>query len=147
MTLQAPPNFLRAAALAEYKKPVVVMPDEERQEEEEVEPQPELREAPQVSKFTCKWNFWLCSSPFVVWLILRLFSHGRTIRWAKWQLLWGRETPRLRAWGGSWRCWNQSCISSRRRYVLRPAVGAVGRRCLCVSTKSIQRQSISLLRI
>ncbi|XP_034457358.1 huntingtin-interacting protein 1-related protein-like isoform X4 [Hippoglossus hippoglossus] len=43
----SPPNFLRAAALAEYKKPVVVMPDEERQEEEEVEPQPEFREAPQ----------------------------------------------------------------------------------------------------
>ncbi|CAB1439818.1 unnamed protein product [Pleuronectes platessa] len=43
----SPPNFLRAAALAEYKKPVVVMPDEERQEEEEVEPQPEFREATQ----------------------------------------------------------------------------------------------------
>ncbi|XP_076020358.1 huntingtin-interacting protein 1-related protein isoform X2 [Genypterus blacodes] len=40
-----PPNFLRAAAFAEYKKPVVVMPNEE--EEEEVEPQPELRETPQ----------------------------------------------------------------------------------------------------
>uniref|UniRef100_A0A669EIT1 Huntingtin-interacting protein 1-related protein n=1 Tax=Oreochromis niloticus TaxID=8128 RepID=A0A669EIT1_ORENI len=31
----APPNFLRAAALAEYKKPVVVMPNEEHHEEEE----------------------------------------------------------------------------------------------------------------
>ncbi|KAM7368622.1 hypothetical protein PAMP_012945 [Pampus punctatissimus] len=42
-----PPNFLRAAALAEYKKPVVVMPNEERhEEEEEVEVQPEFREAP-----------------------------------------------------------------------------------------------------
>uniref|UniRef100_A0A8D3CRY2 I/LWEQ domain-containing protein n=1 Tax=Scophthalmus maximus TaxID=52904 RepID=A0A8D3CRY2_SCOMX len=42
----APPNFLRAAALAEYKKPVVVMPNEERheEEEEEVETQPEFRE-------------------------------------------------------------------------------------------------------
>uniref|UniRef100_A0A3B5AXR8 Huntingtin-interacting protein 1-related protein-like n=1 Tax=Stegastes partitus TaxID=144197 RepID=A0A3B5AXR8_9TELE len=40
-----PPNFLRAAALAEYKKPVVVMPNEERHEEEEVEPQPEFRSA------------------------------------------------------------------------------------------------------
>ncbi|KAK2818593.1 hypothetical protein Q5P01_024154 [Channa striata] len=40
----APPNFLRAAALAEYKKPVVVMPNEERHEEEDVEPQPEFRE-------------------------------------------------------------------------------------------------------
>lgn len=39
---QAPPNFLRAAALGEYKKPVVVMPgSEEANEEEEVEPQPE----------------------------------------------------------------------------------------------------------
>uniref|UniRef100_A0A4W6DBI8 Huntingtin interacting protein 1 related n=1 Tax=Lates calcarifer TaxID=8187 RepID=A0A4W6DBI8_LATCA len=37
----APPNFLRAAALAEYKKPVVVMPGEEQHEEEEVEPQPD----------------------------------------------------------------------------------------------------------
>uniref|UniRef100_A0A8D3CKQ4 I/LWEQ domain-containing protein n=1 Tax=Scophthalmus maximus TaxID=52904 RepID=A0A8D3CKQ4_SCOMX len=46
----APPNFLRAAALAEYKKPVVVMPNEERheEEEEEVETQPEFREAPQM---------------------------------------------------------------------------------------------------
>uniref|UniRef100_A0A8C6NL90 Huntingtin interacting protein 1 related n=1 Tax=Nothobranchius furzeri TaxID=105023 RepID=A0A8C6NL90_NOTFU len=44
----APPNFLRAAALAEYKKPVVVMPNEDHHEEEEVETQPELREAPQV---------------------------------------------------------------------------------------------------
>ncbi|KAF1377857.1 hypothetical protein PFLUV_G00205100 [Perca fluviatilis] len=42
-----PPNFLRASALAEYKKPVVVMPNEERHNEEEVEMQPELREAPQ----------------------------------------------------------------------------------------------------
>ncbi|TDH02377.1 hypothetical protein EPR50_G00172110 [Perca flavescens] len=42
-----PPNFLRASALAEYKKPVVVMPNEERHNEEEVEVQPELREAPQ----------------------------------------------------------------------------------------------------
>uniref|UniRef100_A0A4W6DD23 Huntingtin interacting protein 1 related n=1 Tax=Lates calcarifer TaxID=8187 RepID=A0A4W6DD23_LATCA len=41
----APPNFLRAAALAEYKKPVVVMPGEEQHEEEEVEPQPEFRES------------------------------------------------------------------------------------------------------
>ncbi|XP_040914591.1 huntingtin-interacting protein 1-related protein-like [Toxotes jaculatrix] len=47
----APPNFLRAAALAEYKKPVVVMPNEERQEEEEVEPQPEFREAPQMPQY------------------------------------------------------------------------------------------------
>uniref|UniRef100_A0A669BZ41 Huntingtin-interacting protein 1-related protein n=1 Tax=Oreochromis niloticus TaxID=8128 RepID=A0A669BZ41_ORENI len=45
----APPNFLRAAALAEYKKPVVVMPNEEHHEEEEdVEPQPEFREASQI---------------------------------------------------------------------------------------------------
>uniref|UniRef100_A0A3B4WXG4 Huntingtin interacting protein 1 related n=1 Tax=Seriola lalandi dorsalis TaxID=1841481 RepID=A0A3B4WXG4_SERLL len=44
----APPNFLRAAALAEYKKPVVVMPNEERHEEEEAEPQPEFREAAQM---------------------------------------------------------------------------------------------------
>nr|XP_019938192.1 PREDICTED: huntingtin-interacting protein 1-related protein-like [Paralichthys olivaceus] len=42
----SPPNFLRAAAFAEYKKPVVVMPSEERQEDEEVEPQSEFREAP-----------------------------------------------------------------------------------------------------
>lgn len=39
---QGPPNFLRAAALGEYKKPVVVMPgSEEVNEEEEVEPPPE----------------------------------------------------------------------------------------------------------
>uniref|UniRef100_A0A8C4F4G1 I/LWEQ domain-containing protein n=1 Tax=Dicentrarchus labrax TaxID=13489 RepID=A0A8C4F4G1_DICLA len=47
----APPNFLRAAALGEYKKLVVVMPNEERHEEEEVEPQPEFREAPQVPQY------------------------------------------------------------------------------------------------
>ncbi|AWO95892.1 putative huntingtin-interacting protein 1-related protein-like, partial [Scophthalmus maximus] len=49
----APPNFLRAAALAEYKKPVVVMPNEERheEEEEEVETQPEFREAPQMPQY------------------------------------------------------------------------------------------------
>uniref|UniRef100_A0AAQ5YGR7 I/LWEQ domain-containing protein n=1 Tax=Amphiprion ocellaris TaxID=80972 RepID=A0AAQ5YGR7_AMPOC len=40
-----PPNFLRAAALAEHKKPVVVMPNEERYEEEEVESRPEFRSA------------------------------------------------------------------------------------------------------
>ncbi|XP_032395036.1 huntingtin-interacting protein 1-related protein [Etheostoma spectabile] len=44
-----PPNFLRAAALGEYKKPVVVMPHEERHNEEDVELQPGLREAPQYS--------------------------------------------------------------------------------------------------
>lgn len=49
ITPQAPPNFLRAAALAEYKKPVVVTPNEEHHEEEEdVEPQPEFREASQM---------------------------------------------------------------------------------------------------
>ncbi|KAM6975925.1 huntingtin-interacting protein 1-related protein [Tautogolabrus adspersus] len=41
-----PPNFLRAAALGEYKKAVVVMPNEERLEEE-VEPQPEAQQIPQ----------------------------------------------------------------------------------------------------
>ncbi|XP_059213454.1 huntingtin-interacting protein 1-related protein-like [Centropristis striata] len=41
----APPNFLRAAALGEYRRPVVVMPNEERPEEEEVEQ--EVKEAPQ----------------------------------------------------------------------------------------------------
>ncbi|XP_041826400.1 huntingtin-interacting protein 1-related protein-like isoform X2 [Melanotaenia boesemani] len=46
-----PPNFLRAAALAEYKKPVVVIPTEDQQEDEEVEPQPEFREAPQVPQY------------------------------------------------------------------------------------------------
>nr|XP_020444078.1 huntingtin-interacting protein 1-related protein-like [Monopterus albus] len=51
MTPQAPPNFLRAAALAEYKKLVVVMPNEVRHEEEEVEPQPEFREAPEMSQY------------------------------------------------------------------------------------------------
>uniref|UniRef100_A0A3Q4B3S5 ENTH domain-containing protein n=1 Tax=Mola mola TaxID=94237 RepID=A0A3Q4B3S5_MOLML len=45
----APPNFLRAAALGEYKKPVVVMPGEEPYEDEDGEPQPEIRESPQVS--------------------------------------------------------------------------------------------------
>ncbi|KAG8010482.1 Huntingtin-interacting protein 1-related protein, partial [Nibea albiflora] len=47
----APPNFLRAAALGEYKKPVVVMPNEERHEEEEPEPQPEFREAQQIPQY------------------------------------------------------------------------------------------------
>ncbi|XP_043952616.1 huntingtin-interacting protein 1-related protein-like isoform X1 [Gambusia affinis] len=45
-----PPNFLRAAALAEYKKPVVLMPGEDRSEEDEVDTQPELRETPQMSQ-------------------------------------------------------------------------------------------------
>lgn len=49
-TPQAPPNFLRAAALGEYKKPVVVMPNEEHYEDEEVEPQPEFRESPQMTQ-------------------------------------------------------------------------------------------------
>ncbi|KAM9307269.1 huntingtin-interacting protein 1-related protein [Pholidichthys leucotaenia] len=43
-----PPNFLRAGALAEYKKPVVVMPNEEHHEEEAVESQPEIRETHQI---------------------------------------------------------------------------------------------------
>uniref|UniRef100_A0A7N6BC48 I/LWEQ domain-containing protein n=1 Tax=Anabas testudineus TaxID=64144 RepID=A0A7N6BC48_ANATE len=50
MTPQAPPNFLRAAALAEYKKPVVVMPGEEHHEEEDVEPQPEFRDQQQTAQ-------------------------------------------------------------------------------------------------
>uniref|UniRef100_A0A668AXT1 Huntingtin interacting protein 1 related n=1 Tax=Myripristis murdjan TaxID=586833 RepID=A0A668AXT1_9TELE len=33
----APPNFLRAAALGEYKRPVVVIPNEEHHEEEELD--------------------------------------------------------------------------------------------------------------
>lgn len=54
---QAPPNFLRAAALGEYKKPVVVVPNEERHEEEEVEPQPEFREAPQMPQVHASQKF------------------------------------------------------------------------------------------
>ncbi|XP_056146805.1 huntingtin-interacting protein 1-related protein-like [Lampris incognitus] len=45
----SPPNFLRAAALAEYKKPVVVMPNEEYDVEEELEPQPE--QVPQMPQY------------------------------------------------------------------------------------------------
>ncbi|KAM9801511.1 LOW QUALITY PROTEIN: huntingtin-interacting protein 1-related protein [Neosynchiropus ocellatus] len=45
----APPNFLRAAALAEYKRPVVVMPDEGRLEEDEVDP--DLREQAQAPQY------------------------------------------------------------------------------------------------
>ncbi|XP_047228532.1 huntingtin-interacting protein 1-related protein-like [Girardinichthys multiradiatus] len=47
----APPNFLRAAALAEYKKPVVFMPGEDRPEEDEVDVQPEFREATQMPQY------------------------------------------------------------------------------------------------
>lgn len=43
---EEPPNFLRAAALGEYKKPVVVTPGEEHPEEEEQQ-QPEYKEMPQ----------------------------------------------------------------------------------------------------
>ncbi|XP_027880714.1 huntingtin-interacting protein 1-related protein isoform X2 [Xiphophorus couchianus] len=46
-----PPNFLRAAALAEYKKPVVLMPGEDRPEEDEADTQPELRETTQMSQY------------------------------------------------------------------------------------------------
>ncbi|XP_041667354.1 huntingtin-interacting protein 1-related protein-like [Cheilinus undulatus] len=46
-----PPNFLRAASLGEYKKAVVVMPNEDRQDEEEVEPQPEIRETQQMPQY------------------------------------------------------------------------------------------------
>lgn len=48
-TPQSPPNFLRAAALGEYKRPVAVMPSDE-QEEEEAEPQAENRESPQITQ-------------------------------------------------------------------------------------------------
>ncbi|XP_068191804.1 huntingtin-interacting protein 1-related protein-like [Antennarius striatus] len=43
----SPPNFLRAAALAEYKRPVVVVPGEEHEDEEEKEPQTDSREKQQ----------------------------------------------------------------------------------------------------
>ncbi|XP_008323835.1 huntingtin-interacting protein 1-related protein [Cynoglossus semilaevis] len=46
-----PPNFLRAAAFGEYKKPVVVVPNDENQEEEEVELQQEFREMPQMVQY------------------------------------------------------------------------------------------------
>ncbi|KAK7895499.1 hypothetical protein WMY93_020824 [Mugilogobius chulae] len=46
---EEPPNFLRAAALGEYKKPVVVTPGDERPEEEEQQQQqPEHKEMPQL---------------------------------------------------------------------------------------------------
>lgn len=39
--MKSPPNFLRASALAEHVKPMVVIPDEEELEEpEEDEPEP-----------------------------------------------------------------------------------------------------------
>ncbi|KAM4532414.1 huntingtin-interacting protein 1-related protein isoform 2-T2 [Fundulus diaphanus] len=47
----APPNFLRAAALAEYKKPVVLMPGEDRPAEDEVETVPEFRETAQMPQY------------------------------------------------------------------------------------------------
>jgi len=53
-TPQEPPNFLRAAALAEYKKPVVVMPNEDHRQEEDVEPQPEFKETPQLPQVDLK---------------------------------------------------------------------------------------------
>uniref|UniRef100_A0A8C3G3Y1 Huntingtin interacting protein 1 related n=1 Tax=Cyclopterus lumpus TaxID=8103 RepID=A0A8C3G3Y1_CYCLU len=56
----APPNFLRAAALGEYKKPVVLMANEGRHTEEEVETHPEVREAspmPQVQQNMNKYEF------------------------------------------------------------------------------------------
>uniref|UniRef100_A0A3Q3W6N1 I/LWEQ domain-containing protein n=1 Tax=Mola mola TaxID=94237 RepID=A0A3Q3W6N1_MOLML len=57
----APPNFLRAAALGEYKKPVVVMPGEEPYEDEDGEPQPEIRESPQVCLHESQRNiFQMC---------------------------------------------------------------------------------------
>lgn len=46
---QSPPNFLRAAALGEYKRPVAVMPGDE-QEEDEAEPQAENRDSPQMTQ-------------------------------------------------------------------------------------------------
>lgn len=45
---KSPPNFLRASALAEHVKPMVVIPDEEEleeQEEDEPEPLVDVREA------------------------------------------------------------------------------------------------------
>ncbi|XP_062340443.1 huntingtin-interacting protein 1-related protein-like isoform X3 [Osmerus eperlanus] len=47
----APPNFLRAAALAEYVKAVAVVPNQEPPEEEEAEPMPDYREAPQTQYY------------------------------------------------------------------------------------------------
>ncbi|XP_061603678.1 huntingtin-interacting protein 1-related protein-like [Phyllopteryx taeniolatus] len=43
----APPNFLRAAALAEYKRPVVVIANEERFDDDEPEPQTDSRDLEQ----------------------------------------------------------------------------------------------------
>ncbi|XP_021458580.2 huntingtin-interacting protein 1-related protein [Oncorhynchus mykiss] len=43
----SPPNFLRASALAEYERPVVVMPNEEPYEEVDAAPQPDYSQAPQ----------------------------------------------------------------------------------------------------
>nr|XP_023696192.1 huntingtin-interacting protein 1-related protein-like [Paramormyrops kingsleyae] len=55
----SPPNFLRASALAEHVKPVVVIPDEEPVEEDDGEPlvevsdssQPVLQSQPQLDIF------------------------------------------------------------------------------------------------
>ncbi|XP_056434778.1 huntingtin-interacting protein 1-related protein-like [Gadus chalcogrammus] len=47
----SPPNFLRAAAFAEYKRPVVVVGDGEPHEEEEAGGQPEPRDAPQNQQY------------------------------------------------------------------------------------------------
>ncbi|CAL8340513.1 unnamed protein product [Arctogadus glacialis] len=47
----SPPNFLRAAAFAEYKRPVVVVGDGEPHEEEEAGGQPEPRDTPQNQQY------------------------------------------------------------------------------------------------
>ncbi|XP_033951961.1 huntingtin-interacting protein 1-related protein-like [Pseudochaenichthys georgianus] len=47
----APPNFLRASALAEYKRAVVVIPNEDRTDRDEAEQQPETRDAPQMPQY------------------------------------------------------------------------------------------------
>lgn len=100
MAPQAPPNFLRAAALAEYKKPVVVMPSEEHHEEEDAEPQPEFREqqqTPQVQLHAHEKIKYV--KVFFVSYHTRFFPHDSTICSAKWEHLtfhWSTEKHRMK---------------------------------------------------
>uniref|UniRef100_A0A8C9VUN1 Huntingtin interacting protein 1 related b n=1 Tax=Scleropages formosus TaxID=113540 RepID=A0A8C9VUN1_SCLFO len=55
----SPPNFLRASALAEHVKPVVVIPDEEPQDDDDPEPLIEVSETTVVESHRLGWGIGL----------------------------------------------------------------------------------------
>lgn len=103
---QGPPNFLRASALAEHIKPVVVIPEEAPEDEEpenliEISTGPPAGEpavsgAPSLPPPSVSWG---SGAELTEQALLPVAGGGRPLRADLWTPQWLHEGRQVRAWG------------------------------------------------